>query len=138
MKSRSQLTGSVAYKSSQPQPGQRYAVTARCSFPVIFVPVQNDGSGRPATQIVAKTTLFLSPGIKPSSICVPHLRHLGAVFMLMSGLLATAAHRWRRAGGAQYATEKESHRPLHVPVWVISSAAHAEVVGPADGAIRRE
>lgn len=79
-----QPTTSVAYKSSQPQPGQRYTVTARCSFPVIFVPVQKDVAGRPATQIVTKTTLFLSPGIKPSSMCVPHLRHLGVEFMLTS------------------------------------------------------
>ena len=84
-----QLAISVAYDSRKPQLGQRYVMIPCCSFPRIFVPTQKDGSGRPATQRVTVTTLLVSPGIKPASISVPHLRHLGAVLMLVSMLLAT-------------------------------------------------
>ena len=106
-----QPSSPVAYKSSQPQLGQRYAVTPRCSLPVIFVPVQNEGSGLPATQIVAKTTLFLSPGIKPSSISVPHLRHLGDVFMLMAALLANDQHQARWALDSKTNTRRNPASP---------------------------
>jgi len=59
-----------------------------CSFSLIFVPFQNDGSGRPATQRVTVTTLLISPGIKPSSIGVLQRRHWGAGFMAKSGAAA--------------------------------------------------